>query len=437
MIETVRTYIEKHKLLIPDEPVLVGLSGGADSVALLSVLCKLGYTCIAAHCNFHLRGDESQRDETFCKELALHFQIPFHKADFETSKYAKEKHISIEMAARELRYEWFEKLRQEVDAQAIAVAHHQDDNVETLLMNLCRGTGIRGLAGIRPKNNFVVRPLLSITRNDILHWLDMHNLSHVTDSTNLSDIYTRNFIRHKVVPLLEEVNPSVSNNISRTANLLSGVESLYLYAIEEIHKKVFVKDDYISITALMAYPAPEVVLYEILKPYGFNRFVVADVFSVLNKESGKSFYSSTHHLVKDRQYLQLTPIEADIQQRYVLSPDETIFDGAIKLSFQKREIAPDFSVEKNKNIAFLDYDKLTFPLVLRTWEKGDRFVPFGMKGQKKISDYFSDNKYSLIDKKKAWLLCSGDDIIWIVGDRVDDRFCIKKDTKRAFIIYFL
>ena len=436
MHNTVHTYIERYNLLTGGKPVLVGLSGGADSVVLLSVLCKLGYDCIAAHCNFNLRGEESQRDEAFCEALTEMLSVPLHKISFNTNSYAKEKRISIEMAARDLRYEWFEKLRQETDAQAIAIAHHQEDSTETLMINLCRGTGIRGLTGIRPKNGFVVRPLLSITKNEIMQWVAEKGLSYVTDSTNLTDIYTRNHIRHNIIPLLEKVNPSAGKNIAKTTEYLSEVEKIYLYAIDNIRKKVITKEGFLSITPLLASPAPETVLYELLKPYGFNSSTVANIYTSLDKESGRTFYSPTHRLIKDREYLQLTTIEVVNQDEYLIQENDDEFNNPINLSFHKEDITKDFVIEKNKNIAFFDYNKIKYPLVLRRWKKGDWFIPFGMNGKKKLSDYFSDAKYSLIDKENVWLLCSGEDIIWVIGERPDDRFCIKKDSSKALIVHF-
>ena len=233
MRDVVRAYIEKYRLLTENRPVLVGVSGGADSIALLTILVESGYSCIAAHCNFHLRGDESLRDEQFVREYARKLDVPFLMTDFDTRKYAADRHLSIEMAARELRYGWFEEQRAATGAQAVAVAHHRDDSVETLLMNLVRGTGIRGMSGIRPRNGFVVRPLLAVSREDILEWLAGRGLTYVTDSTNLSDAYTRNFIRLRVLPLLKEINPSVKDAIARTSEHLSAAEAVYLHVVEE------------------------------------------------------------------------------------------------------------------------------------------------------------------------------------------------------------
>ena len=399
MRDVVRAYIEKYRLLTENRPVLVGVSGGADSIALLTILVESGYSCIAAHCNFHLRGDESLRDEQFVREYARKLDVPFLMTDFDTRKYAADRHLSIEMAARELRYGWFEEQRAATGAQAVAVAHHRDDSVETLLMNLVRGTGIRGMSGIRPRNGFVVRPLLAVSREDILEWLAGRGLTYVTDSTNLSDAYTRNFIRLRVLPLLEE-------------------------------------RDRLSIAALMRYPSPDAILYELLKTYGFTRPVAEDVYLSLTKESGKTFFSSTHRLIKDRDYLLLSPLVKEEVREYTLTGGEKVWSGPVELSFEKIVIKEDFHIRKDKNIAYFDYDKLAFPLTLRTWKEGDWFIPFGMKGRKKLSDYFSDHKFSRLDKERTWLLCSGGAVIWIVGERSDNRFCLDKTTKSVLVVNF-
>ena len=439
MRNIVRAYIEKQQLLSGDKPVLVGLSGGADSVALLALLVQLDYPCMALHCNFHLRGDESVRDEQFAEDMACRLQVPFHKIDFDTVAYAAEHHLSIEMAARELRYSWFENMRQRLGAQAIAVAHHRDDSVETVLMNLVRGTGIRGLGGIRPKNGHVVRPLLTVSRSEILDWLEEQKLPYVTDSTNLSDAYTRNFIRLRVLPLLEELNPSVKSAIARTADHLAETETIYLHEVEKARKELMKEGNRIPIARLLRYPSPATILYELLKPYGFSRQVADDVFRSLERESGKMFYSPGFCLLKDREYLLLEPKGQGETMEYVFTAEdimEDIWHGPIELSFFKSVITTDFSIRKDKHIAYFDYDKLSFPLTLRKWKEGDWFIPFGMKGRKKLSDYFSDHKFSRMDKERTWLLCSGENIIWIVGERSDNRFCFDKTTKSVLIVNF-
>lgn len=437
MRDVVRAYIDKYQLLTAGKPVLVGVSGGADSIALLTVLVELGYSCIVGHCNFHLRGEESMRDECFTETYARKLGLPFVKVDFNTRDYAAEHHLSVEMAARELRYAWFEEMRCVHDAQAIAVAHHRDDNVETVLMNLIRGSGIRGMSGIRPKNGFVIRPLLSVARQEILQWLAERQLEYVTDSTNLSAAYTRNFIRLRVLPLLETINPSVRTAINRTAEHLAETESLFAYVMADARKRVFEAENRLSIKALMQYPSPKTVLFELLKAFHFTPSSVDEIFLSLNKESGKLFFSSSHRLVKDRDCLLLSPLAAAGEKEvYFLTGEEGCWSGPIDLAFSRIVRIEELHIQKDKDIAYFDLDKLKFPLVLRHWQQGDWFVPFGMQGRKKLSDYFSDKKFSRLEKEQVWLLCSGDEVIWIVGERSDNRFRVECATKRCLVVNF-
>ena len=437
MRDVVRAYIDKYQLLTAGKPVLVGVSGGADSIALLTVLVELGYSCIVGHCNFHLRGEESMRDECFTETYARKLGLPFVKVDFNTRDYAAEHHLSVEMAARELRYAWFEEMRCVHDAQAIAVAHHRDDNVETVLMNLIRGSGIRGMSGIRPKNGFVIRPLLSVARQEILQWLAERQLEYVTDSTNLSAAYTRNFIRLRVLPLLETINPSVRTAINRTAEHLAETESLFAYVMADARKRVFEAENRLSIKALMQYPSPKTVLFELLKAFHFTPSSVDEIFLSLNKESGKLFFSSSHRLVKDRDCLLLSPLAAAGEKEvYFLTGEEGCWSGPIDLAFSRIVRTEELHIQKDKDIAYFDLDKLKFPLVLRHWQQGDWFVPLGMQGRKKLSDYFSDKKFSRLEKEQVWLLCSGDEVIWIVGERSDNRFRVECATKRCLVVNF-
>ena len=436
MKEQIQQYIIQHQLLSGEKPVVVGISGGADSVALLHILVSLGYKCIAAHCNFNLRGDESFRDEQFTIDFTKRLQVPLCKISFETNKYAQENRLSVEMAARELRYRWFEELLNTYDADAVAVAHHRDDSVETLLINLTRGSGLTGLTGIKPKNGNVVRPLLCVSREDIYAYIENNGLEYVTDSSNSSDIYTRNFIRLKVIPLLEEINPSVKASLARTANHLYDASLIYNHSIEEA-RRVIIQNNRLSISALLSFPAPATILYEMLKPYGFSRTVCESIFTVLEKDSGKIFYSSTHRLLKDRSDLLIDVLSGEESKAYLINLEDDNVDLPVELKPEIVVIKEDYQIEKDKKFAYFDFDKLSFPLVLRHWQEGDWFVPFGMKGKKKISDYFSDKKFSLFDKEKTWLLCSGQDVIWIVGERTDNRYRIEKTTKRVLKLKFI
>ena len=436
MKEQIQQYIIQHQLLSGEKPVVVGISGGADSVALLHILVSLGYKCIAAHCNFNLRGDESSRDEQFTTDFTQRLQVPLCKISFETNKYAQENRLSVEMAARELRYRWFEELLNTYDADAVAVAHHRDDSVETLLINLTRGSGLTGLTGIKPKNGNVVRPLLCVSREDIYAYIENNGLEYVTDSSNSSDIYTRNFIRLKVIPLLEEINPSVKASLARTANHLYDASLIYNHSIEEA-RRVIIQNNRLSISALLSFPAPATILYEMLKPYGFSRTVCESIFTVLDKDSGKIFYSSTHRLLKDRSDLLIDVLSGEDNRAYLINLEDDNVDLPVELKPEIVVIKEDYQIEKDRKFAYFDFDKLSFPLVLRHWQEGDWFVPFGMKGKKKISDYFSDKKFSLFDKEKTWLLCSGQDVIWIVGERTDNRYRIEKTTKRVLKLKFI
>ena len=436
MKEQIQQYIIQHQLLSGEKPVVVGISGGADSVALLHILVSLGYKCIAAHCNFNLRGDESSRDEQFTTDFTQRLQVPLCKISFETNKYAQENRLSVEMAARELRYRWFEELLNTYDADAVAVAHHRDDSVETLLINLTRGSGLTGLTGIKPKNGNVVRPLLCVSREDIYAYIEKNGLEYVTDSSNSSDIYTRNFIRLKVIPLLEEINPSVKASLARTANHLYDASLIYNHSIEEA-RRVIIQNNRLSISALLSFPAPATILYEMLKSYGFSRTVCESIFTVLDKDSGKIFYSSTHRLLKDRSDLLIDVLSGEDNRAYLINLEDDNVDLPVELKPEIVVIKESYQIEKDKKFAYFDFDKLSFPLVLRHWQEGDWFVPFGMKGKKKVSDYFSDKKFSLFDKEKTWLLCSGQDVIWIVGERTDNRYRIEKTTKRVLKLKFI
>ena len=437
MLHKISTYIDKHNLLRAGDTVIVGLSGGADSVALLHVLVRLNYACIAAHCNFHLRGEESDQDEVFARQIAGSLHIPYYNKDFDTIGYAEQQHISVEMAARELRYNWFETLRTAHNARVIAVAHHQDDSVETVLLNLIRGTGIRGLSGIRPVRDSIVRPFLETTRQEILDWLSSQNITYRTDSSNLSDKYTRNYLRLHILPMMETLNPSVKETIARTAGHLSDIAVIYTDFIEKERQRLMDKQQRISVPDLLQSVAPQTILYELIKPFGFTRLLSESVYHSLSGEPGKIFYApdSGFQIVKDRDFLLITAKQTKNNTVYTIHANDAI-ETPIRLTTKRSERTADFRIEKSKTAVSFDFDKLTFPLTLRTWRKGDWFVPFGMKGRKKLSDYFSDRKFDRNRKEQTWLLCNGSDIIWIIGERMDDRYKINKSTKNILTVLF-
>jgi tRNA(Ile)-lysidine synthase len=426
MIRKIRQYIEKHGLLNPDSRVIVGLSGGADSMALLSILQRLGYACWAAHCNFHLRGEEAARDEHAAGQWAMSQHIPWVKQDFDTLAVARRRGISVEMAARDLRYEWFEQLRGELSADAIAVAHHRDDNVETLLLNLLRGTGIKGLAGMQPKNGYVIRPLLGVSKQEILQYADGQNLPFVVDSSNLEEKCMRNKIRLSALPALQAIQPAVELAFIHTMENVNEAVRIYEFHIQKAIEQVFdPKSGTIDIPLLQALPSPEAVLFELLKTYGFSRDVVRDAAEAINKQSGKEFYSTEYLLLKDRNRFLLLPREGEegvlVQEIHEKDVEWVVVDSH-------------FKIIKDRNIAYFDADRIQFPLQLRPWQQGDRFMPFGMNHFQKLSDYFSTHKFSKPEKEKARLLCSGSDILWLVGHRTDHRFRITETTQKAVVV---
>lgn len=440
MQQKVQSYIQKHQLLTPNGRIIVGVSGGTDSVVLLHILISLGYDCVAAHCNFHLRMDESNRDEEFVRNKAHSYSIPFYHIDFDTIKYAKKNKLSIEMAARDLRYEWFNELLEKLGAQAIAVAHHADDSIETMLMNLVRGTGLRGLTGILPRNNKLVRPLLCCTHTDIENYMIEHGLEHIEDSTNLSNDYVRNKFRNEILPVLIEINPSVRENLYRSIENLEGNLAIYIHAIDKIKELIIHKNDNtikMDIELIQQQVHVPTVMHELLYPYGFHSSLIKEITECLDGESGKIFYSFTHRLIKDRKYLIITPKDEVINEYYAIAQTDKEIDFPVKLKINKLLVTPGFRVSKDKDCIHLDASKLTFPLQIRHWKDGDSFFPFGMNKKKKISDFFIDTKLSLDQKEKSWLLVSGYDIVWIVGQRPDNRFKVTEDTNEIYEINFL
>ena len=434
-IAKVKEYIQNNKLLSEGEKVILGVSGGADSIALLDILYSLKVKCIVAHCNFHLRGEESDRDALFVEELCKKYNLKYERVDFDTKAYAETNSISIEMAARDLRYNWFEQLRVIHLADRIAVAHHRDDSVETILLNLTRGTGIRGLIGIAPENGYIIRPLLCLSRNEILEYLKDRGLSFVEDSTNKEELYTRNKIRLTILPLLETINPSAKESINRTAEHLAQVANIYQIYIDQVIKNIFA-DNKINIGLLIQYLEPEAILYELLSPYGFNSATVEQIFESIVSQSGKIFYSETHELLKDRGFFILKEKETLILESFIIREEDSYLAHPIPLKIEKVTTDKNFLIEKNPNILYIDAEKISYPIIVRRWNIGDWFIPLGMKGKKKISDYFTDRKFSLFDKENSWLLCSNDDIVWIVGERTDDRFKITSNTKKVIKITY-
>jgi len=421
-LEKVRNYIRQHHLLEEGARVLVGLSGGPDSVCLARILDSLGYGVVAVHCNFHLRGDESQRDEQFVVSLCQQMGWELHRVDFDTQTYAQHRKISIEMAARELRYEHFRSLLHDTQAHVIAVGHHQDDNIETLLLNAVRGTGIRGLCGMQPRNNDVVRPLLCLTRQEILAHLADIQQNYVTDHTNLEDAYARNKVRLDVLPLLEHINPGAMKNLASTQENLTEVMKIYQQAMQQSLAECVEQrangEIYIHIAKLQSQPSPISILHETLSSLGFNKAQMEDMLHTLH-ESGKVFTAEGRRALVDRQHII-------VEAAHYPMP-------AIR---QEVVDVQDLHMQKDPSHAYLDADKLHGELTLRTPRTGDTFAPFGMGGKRKLlSDFLTDQKLTLFEKEHQPLLMDGNEIAWVVGRRSSELYRVDEHTKRVLQLF--
>ena len=407
MRHRVSQYIEKHQLLSPGDTVLVGVSGGADSVALLLVLHDLGYLVKALHANFHLRGEESDRDEEFVENLCRNVGIPFYVKHFPTKEHALQQHISIEMAARDLRYEWFREMKTLLKAQCIAVAHHKNDQAETLLLHLVRGTGIRGLSGMNPRNGDIIRPFLCLDKREILSYLEEIGQEYVTDSTNLERESIRNVIRLDIMPRLEELNPHAVENLANTARIMQESWPYYQESIA-----AHMQQAGISATRGALDHFTPILLHEWLYGKGFTASQEKEILKVDSEATGKRWETSTHRLLLDRGCLIL-------EDKQDSNPSAELIEEFVDIM---REQGPD--------VAYLDAEKILTPLTIRRTQKGDRFVPFGMTGFKLVSDFLTDQKCNLFEKERQLVVCAGEDIVWVVGHRSDNRYRITSDTKK-------
>lgn len=438
MQEKLEAFVSENNLFCKNDRILIALSGGVDSVVLAHLMLKANYDIALAHCNFHLREEESNRDEAFVRSWAEKNGVRLFVKEFDTFSYMKENKLSLEMAARDLRYQWFDSLLKEYGFSYLATAHHLDDSIETFFINLLRGTGIAGLHGIQAKNDKIIRPLLFATREEILSYAKKNSISFVEDSTNSETKFTRNKIRHNLFPILKELNPNFEFALKKDIEHLRDTEFVFRREIEKVKQEIIEKEKdvfKIKIERLQELTPLNIYLYEILSEYGFNETNINDILLCLNENSGKQFFSKTHRLLKDRQYIFIDKIKDESKNDFFLINQE---QGSLIYPLRMQmEVMRDLkfvNISKSKNIAMLDFDLLKFPLVLRKWRQGDSFVPFGMKKEKKLSDYFTANKYSLIDKENQWILCSEEKIIWIVGERIDDRFRISNTTKNILKI---
>ena len=437
----VETFIRQQHLLQSDGRYLVALSGGADSVCLLLVLKQLGYFVEAIHCNFHLRGEESDRDELFCKNLCAGKQIPLHLVHFDTREYAQLHKVSIEMAARQLRYHHFASLCHDLGFDGVCVAHHQDDVAETVLMNLIRGTGIKGLSGIKPKIQqrlrvgakagipiplTVIRPLLCVTRDEIEHFLKEIGQDYVTDSTNLVPDVLRNKIRLQVLPLLDEIAPSASRNIVETAENVAFAEEFLDQAVSGMMEELK-EEGSIPVSKIKN----EYLLFRILSDYGFTSVQIKQIYAHLDAPTGTEFRSESHVLVFDRGRLLIEEVEKNPFHEMRIPEEGTyILDETAKLRIERMPKPEGFEIPRSSDVIAVDADRLQLPLTVRLPQEGDRFTPFGMQGSKLVSDFLTDQKLSLLEKRRQLIILdSTGRILWVVGLRPDNHFRITASTR--------
>lgn len=429
MLQKFKQHINKEFPFLKDTKLLLAISGGVDSVVLFHLLHKLNYDVSLAHCNFKLRGKESDLDEEFIKNLNQISSNQIFTISFNTEKYAKEHKLSTQIAARELRYNWFQKLITEHKFDYVLTAHHADDNLETFLIHLTRGSGLDGFTGIPKVNGNIIRPLLAFSREEILNYAKDHDIEWREDASNTSNKYIRNKIRHQVLPVLKEINPSVLDSFATTLENLQESKQIIEDSIENIVSEVLKKEANfikIDIEKIKKLSNPKAYLYQLLKSYHFTEW--NDIYDLLNAQSGKQVFSKTHRLLKDRDVLILskTDLSNSIEMAFQIEEEITEITNPIHLTFEE-------VIEKsteNKQTIYVDKDLLKYPLILRKWEKGDYIYPLGMQGKKKLSKYFKDEKFSLIDKENTWLLCNAENqIMWIVNHRQDRRFVKNNNLK--------
>ena len=434
----IRDFIERHALLEHAKRYLVALSGGADSVCLLLVLQRLGYEVEAAHCNFHLRGEASDRDAAFCESLCKQKNIPFHRADFETAEYAKMRKLSIEMAARELRYTYFNRIVEKFGLQGVCTAHHADDQAETILLHLLRGTGLHGLTGMSPRRGPILRPMLEVTRDEIEEYLTSLGQNFMTDQSNFQSDFTRNKIRLEIVPKLKEINPSVVQELNLTARHLRDAELVLDDALrtaaKEICTELSEKSPFlmeIDLEKLLRQPSPAYALHHLLAPRGFNRSQIDEIRQSLTQQAGRQWHSPDHTLTLDRNRLLLSLRNDEETSSLVIGElGNHPIDEKNALNVEIFPKTADFIVSKAPNIATLDADKVVFPLTLRLVQEADRFVPFGMACSRLVSNYLTDRKRSLPEKRRQRVVTDATGrIVWLVGERTDNRFRVMAQTE--------
>ena len=411
---------------LKEKKLLLAVSGGIDSMVLVNLMHQLKYNFAVAHCNFQLRNTESNDDESFVISECEKLKVPFFTLKFDTKKFAEDYKLSIQLAARKLRYDWFYEILEKENYNYILTAHHLDDSLETFLINFTRGTGLEGLTGIPLQNVKIIRPLLSFSRKEIEDFAIENKIKWREDSSNASDKYLRNKLRHDVIPTLKELQPNLLSSFEKTIENLQQAQSLVEDASKLVYKIVVEEQDNflkINLKELLKLPNYTAYLYKWLKDFGFTAW--ADIADLVKAQSGKQIFSERHILLKDRDYLILSFKQKNSEnETFFIEKNQNVVNFPLKLDFSRVTAISNVS----NTCIFVDEDKIQFPLMLRKWCEGDYFYPLGMKGKKKLSKYFKDEKLSLIEKSQVWLLCSNYQIIWVIGKRQDERFKVETNT---------
>ncbi|MFV0506451.1 MAG: tRNA lysidine(34) synthetase TilS [Bacteroidales bacterium] len=440
MLERLKKYIDTKQLLDKNDRVLLAVSGGADSMAMLHLFSCLEYDFAVAHCNFQLRGLESDRDQRLVMEVAERKGIEIFTKQFDTQGYAQNKGISIEMAARELRYAWFDAICKVKDFNKIATAHHREDRIETVLINMMRGTGLKGLIALSHKNSNIIRPILFANKTEIIDYIKGNEIPFVVDSSNLDTKIIRNHIRKNIVPLFSEINTAYEQNFINTIEVLEETYKIFQAQVQYMEDQCITfqgEDILILIAPLLDAGNTKTYVFEILSPYGVNPSMAGDITNALTKESGKTFITPTHRILKDRKHL-IVQKQQDLNKEVTyIGRDCWEINNPITLSLNILDTSNNFCLSKDSYIADIDYDKLQFPLLLRRPKTGDYFHPLGLKGNKKLSDFMTDIKLSRFEKDKTWLLCNGEQIVWVLGSRLDDRYKISAQTRKVLRIEYI
>ena len=437
--EKFENYIKQNKLFHKEDKILLALSGGCDSVALFWLLKKLNYKFSAAHCNFNLRNKDSENDEIFTENLCNKSDIQLFKTSFKTKEFAENNKLSIEDAARKLRYAWFEKIRIENNFSYILTAHHLDDKIETFFINITKGTGIKGLRSISAKKNNIIRPLLFAKKEEIENYCSENNIRYRTDQSNFDTDFLRNKFRHEILPAFKKINPKFQNRMLKNFEIFNDLEKIYNDYIES-NKQIVIENRknliYIDLEKLLNTPAPLSLLYEIIRPYGFKSSQNEHILTNINNlQTGKLFFSKTHRILKDTKYLIIDTVsETKKNELFYIENETELNEFPVKLSFERTQTIPS-ELKTENDTALINEDKLSYPLLLRKFKEADYFYPFGMKGKKLLSDFFTDKRINRFERENCWILTTNkNEIIWLIGYRTDDRFKITEKTQKILQI---